>query len=383
MGLQGSSTCSVYLNDALVPAENVLGEIGRGHIVAFNTLNIGRWKLAAGCLGACKAILEACATYASERHQFGHAIAEFPAIRQKLAAMASQTFALESVVYRTAGLFDRTLASLDTDVGGDAAQAIGEYAVEASINKVFGSEALDFISDEGIQIHGGYGYIRGSEVERAYRDARINRIFEGTNEINRLLIPATMLRKAARGELALNEATRRAQSHMSADPSPTEEHGGNIVASEEVLLADESARLAVLKDVTLLLLGLGVEKYQEAIDEEQELLLAVADLAILTYAWESALLRAQSMRDAAGPESAGVAIDLTRLFCDWAADRAESVARAALAGLAQENALQTQLAFVRRLLGQTPADRVVLGRRTGDRVVAAGGYSLAGRVGQV
>ncbi len=368
MGLHGSSTCNVYLNDAHVPVENVLGEIGRGHIIAFNTLNIGRWKLAAGCLGSCKAVIELCAGYARERRQFGRPIAEFPAIQQKLAQMAARTFALEAMVYRTAGLFDNALARPDA---AEASRAIGEYAIEASVNKVFGSETLDFVVDEGMQLHGGYGYMQEFEIERAYRDARINRIFEGTNEINRLLIPGTLLRRAMRGELPMMEAINRVQQELgSMQPA----RGRDVGASDDPL-AEEQAHLGNLKRVALMVAGLGAQKYLTRAEEEQEFLLAVADLAILAYAWESALLRAMRLRERPGHEAAGHAVDLALLFGDWAADQAELTARHALAGMERGDTLQVQLSLLRRLTRRTPQDGVALGRRIARRVLAAGGYN--------
>ncbi|MBI4200535.1 MAG: acyl-CoA dehydrogenase family protein [Chloroflexi bacterium] len=375
MGLQGSSTCNVYLGDVLVPRENVLGEVGQGHRIAFNILNIGRWKLAAGCLGACKAVLRLCARYAGQRRQFGHPISRFPAIQQKLAQMAARTFALESVVYRTASLFDQALQRLERPAPGHAveatAQAMGEYAVEASINKVFGSEALDFVVDEGVQLHGGYGYMREFDMERAYRDARINRIFEGTNEINRLLIPGTLLRRATRGELPLLDAIQRVQRELASPSLPAPEAG----AAGTSPLAPEAAQLANLKRATLMVAGLGTQKYLQRAEEEQEFLLAVADLAILTYAWESALLRARQALQRLPAHEAGPAVDLARLFGAWAMDEAELTARRALAGMERGDTLQVQLSLLRRLFRSAPRNTVELGRAIGMRVVAAGEYT--------
>ena len=373
MGLHGSSTCSVFMDDVPVPVENVLGEVGKGHLIAFNILNIGRWKLAAGCVGSAKALIETSALYAAERKQFGRPIASFPAIQQKLAQMAARTFALESVVYRTAGLFDGALAASDPGDPEGAAQAIREYAVEASINKVLGSEVLDFVADESLQIHGGYGYIRGSDVERAYRDARINRIFEGTNEINRMLIPGTLLRRAMKGELPLTKAIQRVQQELTS--LPTAEAGADGGA-----MAAEVAQLANLKRATLMLAGIGIQKYLMRVEEEQEFLLSVADLVILTYAWESALLRTRQMVERGGPE-VDAAVDLTLLFGDWAAETAESTARRALAGMEEGDALQAQLGLVRRLFRRTPANTVQVGRRIAQRVLEARGYPAFGTPG--
>lgn len=378
MGIQGSSTCMLYLDDTPVPAENVLGEVGRGHVVAFNILNLGRWKLAAACVGSCKALVETSARYALQRRQFGRSIAEFTAIQQKLAHMACRTFVLESMVYRTAGLFDQALAPFEAggDAGGEAAaRAIGEYAVEASINKVFGSETLDFVVDETVQIHGGYGYVKEFGIERAYRDARINRIFEGTNEINRLLITGTLLRRAMKGELPLLEAIQRVQEEVSAwasgvagdpDPGPTGTEAGP--------LDREYAQLANAKRATLLVSGAGGQKYLDRVEDEQEFLLAVGDLVILVFAWESGLLRASQALQHFGDDGAAPSVDMARLFADWAADQAELIARRAVAGMERGDALEKQLAVVRRLFQRTPADGVELGRRVGQRVLAAEGY---------
>lgn len=366
MGLHGSSTCSVYFDNVPVPASNVLGEIGRGHVLAFNMLNIGRWKLAAGCLGSCKAALRSAAGHAVERRQFGHRIADFPAIQQKLAAMSSRIFALESMVYRTAGLFDQRLNA--EDGGGnhsdhDQASAIREYAVEASINKIFGSETLDFVVDEAVQIHGGMGYMRGVEIERGYRDARINRIFEGTNEINRLLIPATLLRRATRGELPLMDAIQRVQGELSS----LRPAGFGTTSSSDGLATDRAA-LANLKRAALMVAGVGAQKYATHPEAEQEFLLAVADLAVLTFAWESALLRARQVADT-GVGDADAAKDLVRLFGEHACDQAEILTRRALAGMEEGDALQAQLAVVRRLFRRTPLNTVQIGRRVAERVL--------------
>jgi alkylation response protein AidB-like acyl-CoA dehydrogenase len=386
MGLHGSSTCSVRFDDVPVAGDNVLGEIGRGHVVAFNVLNAGRWKLAAGCLGSCKALLAITASYARQRRQFGKSIAQFPAIQQKLARMAAFTYALESTVYRTSGLLDRALASVSADLvatsdGYPFSRAVGEYAIEASINKVFGSEVLDLVADEAVQVHGGYGYIRGFEVERAYRDARINRIFEGTNEVNRMLIPGTLLRRAMRGELPLLAAVERArQEIMTARPAMAGSGGG----SPSDGLAGELARFSDAKKAVLVVAGVGAQKYLARVEEEQEYLLAIGDLVIVLFAWESALLRAQKLVGARRTaEKAGgrattraeavagheAAADCARLFGDWAFEQIEAVCRRTLASIEKGDSLQMQLAALRRLLRYSPVDTVAIGRRIAGRML--------------
>jgi len=371
MGIKGSSTRTLYLNEVPVPVENVLGEIGKGHHIAFNILNIGRWKLAAGNLGACKELIGITARYAQERKQFGRPIASFPLIQQKLAAMTSRTYALEAMVYRTAGAFDAGLAQIRDDApdsGRQAIEAISEFAVEASINKVFGSETLDFVVDEAVQIHGGYGYMQEFPVERAYRDARINRIFEGTNEINRLLIPRELMRRTLKGKLPLMEALGRVQKELS-ELSPlgaVAAGGGDGPLAAERSLVDNARRLA------LMVAGLAVQKYMQQLEEQQELLAAIADLCIDLYAMESAVLRAEKVGDALHQ-------DLARLFVHEALDRMEITARNALAAIESGDTLQVQLSLVRRLLRREPVNRVVLGRRAAAAVLEAGGYPLSAR----
>lgn len=370
MGIKGSSTCTVYLNDVHVPVEDVLGEVDRGHVIAFNVLNLGRWKLAAGVLGGCKTLLEVSTKYAQERKQFNTPIASFPLIQQKLAAMATRTFVLESVVYRTAGQLTDAVSELDLskDVGKEAGDAIGEYAVEASINKVFGSEVLDFVADEAVQIHGGYGYMQEFAVERAYRDARINRIFEGTNEINRLLIPGTMLRRAMKGELPLLEAMFALQKELT-EFAPAMGFG-DAFGSDDDPLAAERTIVDNLRKLTLMVSGLAAQKHMEKIEHEQELLAAAADLGIALYAAESALLRTEK---AGCPE---VYVDMTRLFIHEAVDAAEPIARRALGALEEGDNLRVQLSIVRRLTRRDAIDTIALGRAVAGRVLEAEGYPV-------
>ncbi|MBO8142882.1 MAG: acyl-CoA dehydrogenase family protein [Firmicutes bacterium] len=368
MGIKGSSTCAVYLNEVPVPAEDVLGEVGRGHIIAFNILNIGRWKLAAGALGGCKAVLAASSRYAQQRQQFGRPLASFPLIQQKLAAMAVRTYVLESMVYRTAGQLEEAVHALDLtgDAGQEAARAIGEYAVEASINKVFGSEVLDFVADEGVQIHGGYGYMQEYMVERAYRDSRINRIFEGTNEINRLLIPGTLLRRTMKGELPLMEALQDLQKEL-VQFAPAL---GETAAASDDPLAKERRLVDGLRKLTLMVAGQAVQKHMDNIEKEQELLAAAADLSIALYGAESAVLRAEK---AGYPEGL---VDMTRLFVHDALDEADATARRALAALEEGDALRAQLGVARRLTRRDPINAVALGRAIAARVLEAEGYPV-------
>lgn len=368
MGIKGSSTVMVYLDNVKVPVADVLGQVDRGHVIAFNVLNLGRWKLAAGALGACKALLEVSAKYALERRQFNAPIASFPLIQQKLAAMAARTFALESMVYRTAGQLTDALhgLDLDQDVSQPAGAAISQFAVEASINKVFGSEVLDFVADEAVQIHGGYGYMQGYVVERAYRDARINRIFEGTNEINRLLIPGTLLRRTLKGELPLMEALQELQRELSQFiPSL-----GEAAAASDDPLAEERRLLEGLRKLTLMVAGLAVQKHMEKLEQEQELLAAAADLGIGLYAAQSTLLRT---------EKAGyppLMTDMTRLFVHAVLDEADVIARRALAALEEGDGLRVQLGIARRLTRRDPINSVALGRAVAARVLEAEGYPV-------
>ena len=366
MGLRGSSTCDVFFDKVHVPAENLLWEPGRGHTIAFNTLNLGRWKLATVNLGACKAVIEASAVYAGRREQFGRAIGEFPAVQQMLARMAVRTFALESVVYRTAGLLEERLAPLrdgsQTEDFASVADALGEYAVEAAANKVLGSETLASVADDGVQVHGGLGFIRGSEVERAYRDARISRIFEGTNEINRLFVAGTLLRRSNSGRLPLAEAVEGAGSEPS---PPNNASNGRGVGY---------ARARDLKRASLLVAGAAIERHGDRLGSEQEASEAVAEMVILAYALESVLLRAAQAADDAGEESAARAQALAALFTDWAFQKADHTARRAMAGLRQGAELDSELARLDWLIRHTPANQVELGRSVARDILSRGAY---------
>src|SRR5688572_6854057 len=368
MGLHGSSTTPILLQDTRVPAGNVLGEIGKGHKVALNTLNYGRFSLGAMCTGGCRAAIGEAAKYAAQRRQFGLPIASFGAIRHKLGEMTARTYALESLVYRTAGLIDATLGPAPHD-GAAVARAFEEYAVEASIAKVAGSEILDYVLDENVQIHGGNGFVKDYPAERHYRDARVNRIFEGTNEINRLLIPGMLIRRALKGELPLIAAAKRLQDEVL---SPSVAGAG---FGDQGVLDEEMRAVGAFKKVALMVIGTAMQTFGEKLTDEQEVVSFAADILIDIYAAESAVLRA---REASSSRSAlaDLHVQAARVFVNDAAQRVEAAARNALAAMAEGDTLRTLLAALRRILKTSPANTVVMRRALADAVVARGGYIL-------
>ncbi len=357
LGLLGSSTTPLILQDAQVPAANLLGEIGKGHKIAFNTLNYGRLKLGAMCSGGARVAIEEAARYAAQRKQFGKPIASFGAIRQKLGDMVSRQYAVEAMLYRTTGLIDATLQA------GHAPQqilaALEEFAVEASILKVASSETLDFILDENVQIHGGNGFVRDYPAERHYRDARVNRIFEGTNEINRLLIPGMLARRAAKGTLPLIPAAKRLMDEIMSPP-PMESAG-------DAPLEAEQRAVAAMKKVALMVLGTAMQTYGANLADEQEVLLAAADIAIDTYASESAVCRAMQAGTALHEAAA-------RVYVNDAVTRVDAAAKTALAAMADGDTLRTLLAALRRFLKVTPINTVVLRRQLADATVERRAY---------
>jgi len=364
MGLHGTSTTPILLQDAQVPAANVLGEVGRGHKVALNTLNYGRFSLGAMCTGGCRSAIRDAARYAVQRRQFGKPIASFGAIRHKLGEMAARTYASESLVYRTAGLMDRALDASARD--GDAlARTFEEYAIESSIAKVAGSETLDYVLDENVQIHGGNGYVKDYPAERHYRDARVNRIFEGTNEINRLLIPGMLVRRGLKGDLPLVAAAKRLQDEL-LSPAPA------LPASGGEALGAEQRAVQSFKKAALIVLGTAMRTYGDQLQEEQEVLGGAADILIEAYAAESAVLRA---RHAAGP-GAELHVAAARVYVNDAALRVDAAARQALAAMAEGDALRIRLAALRRVLEAMPINTVALRRRLADAVAGHGGYIL-------
>jgi alkylation response protein AidB-like acyl-CoA dehydrogenase len=365
MGIHGSSTTPLLLENVPVPADNLLGEVGRGHKVAFNVLNFGRFKLGAMCTGGCKGAIAEAAKYAASRRQFGQPIASFGAIRHKLGEMTSRTYALEALMYRTAGAIDQHIAASEGEPAGAALTALEELAIEASIAKVAGSEILDFVLDENVQIHGGNGFVRDYPAERHYRDARVNRIFEGTNEINRLLIPGMLAKRAVKGELALIPAAKALLDEVMS-PAPV-----SLTDEDGTPLAAERRTVNAFRKVSLLGLGLAMQRYGDALAEEQEVLLWLADLAIDTYAADSAVARAgQATALPRGSRHE----DAARVFVSDAAMRIEMTARQVLATLADGDTLRTHLAALRRLLKVVPADTVAARRRLAEATVERGRY---------
>jgi alkylation response protein AidB-like acyl-CoA dehydrogenase len=357
MGLHGSSTTPLILQDAKVPAENVLGEVGKGHKVAFNVLNYGRFKLAAMCSGGARAVVGEAARYAAQRTQFGKPIGSFGAIKHKLAEMAVREYAVETMLFRTAGLIDGALQG--SHANDQVLAALEEFAIEASILKVAGSEMLDFAVDENIQVHGGNGFVRDYPAERHYRDARVNRIFEGTNEINRLLIPGMLVRRALKGTLPLIPAAKKLQDEI-LTPLISD------LLSDGPLDAERRA-VTALKRVALMVLGTAMQTYGEKLTDQQEVLTFAADIIIDVFAAESVLLRSGASQD-------GLREAAAQIFINDAAARVDVTARTALAAMAEGDTLRTLLAALRRVLKVTPVNTVALRRRIADAVLERRSY---------
>lgn len=369
MGIKGSSTRPLILEDVKVPVENLLGEIGKGHIIAFNILNIGRYKLAAGCVGACKWAVELSTTYARERKQFNRALVEFPLIQKKIADMAVRTYVTDSMVYRTGGLIDAAMQTLDKsadDYSQKVAKTIEEYALECSINKVYGSEALDYVADEGVQIHGGYGFTQDYKIERIYRDSRINRIFEGTNEINRLLIPATLIRKAMKGELPLFAMTKDLQQELISYIPP--------FIDEEETLAKETAMVESAKKIFLMVGGSAVMQYQQKLEAEQEILESLADMIIEIFAMESALLRTKKILGSQGAEKAKHPVLMSSAYIHEVFAKLEYNAKGALSAISEGDVLMTQLSILKKLVRFQPLNLVPIKRKIAQRIIQQGKF---------
>jgi alkylation response protein AidB-like acyl-CoA dehydrogenase len=372
MGIRGSSTCPVILNDCKVPAENLLGEIGKGHVIAFNILNVGRFKLGAMCVGGARVSIESAVAYAKQRKAFGKTIGDFGLVREKIANMATLIYVGESLVYRTVGMMDTLLSEIDSaspDAAKDRRKAIEEYAVECSILKVWGSEMIDYVVDESLQIFAGYGFVEEYPAERAYRDARINRIFEGTNEINRLIITGFLLKRAMSGQLALMPAIKKLMDEVLSGPSVGEEIEGP--------LSEERKLVAQAKKLGLFIAGSATQKYMMAIQDQQEVMGAIADMTIEIYAMESAVLRAQKIVEQKGEASAALPIAMTQVYLTQALEKVEAAAKKVIADVAEGDMLRTQLAIVRRLSKHDPFNTIALRQQIAQKTIEAGKYSLA------
>ena len=352
MGLHGSSTTPLILQDARVPAGNVLGEIGKGHKVAFNVLNYGRFKLGAMCSGGARSVIAQAAAYAVQRKQFGQPIATFGAVRHKLAEMVVREYAVEAMLYRTAGLIDGMLQG--SHDSGAMLAALEEFAIEASILKVASSEMIDFVVDENVQIHGGNGFVRDYPAERQYRDARVNRIFEGTNEINRLLIPGMLAKRAVKGALPLIAAAKRLQDELLSPSLSAASGDGPLDAARAAVVA--------MKKAALMVLGTAMQTYGAKLADEQEVLTRAADILIDVYAADSVVIRAGAANGVLHEAAACT-------FVGDAAGRVEIAARDALAAMAEGDTLRTLLAALKRLLKITPVNTVALRRQLAAAVV--------------
>lgn len=367
MGIKSSSTTPIILSDCKIPAGNLIGNVGDGAKIAFNILNVGRFKLGASVTGGAKLAIHETVRYANEREQFGKKISTFGAIKHKLAEMAIRTWVAESITYRTVGMIDALIGD-----GADNAkkmQSIEEYAVESSINKVACSEALDYVVDEMVQIYGGYGYSADYPAEKAYRDSRINRIFEGTNEINRMLIPGQLMKRAMKGKLGLLQAAKALQDEILNPQMSFDEDTG--------LLAAETKLAANAKKIALMVLGTAAQKYMMALAEQQEVLLNCADIIMDAYQMESAILRAKKYLEKNGEDSAGRYIDMAAVYCNDAIQRVEATAKNTIAAIADGDEGRTLLVALKRFTkNNSPINTIAARQRIADVLIEANTYSF-------
>ena len=370
MGIRGSSTCPLILNDCKVPVENVLGDIGKGHMIAFNVLNVGRFKLGAGSVGAARNCIQSAIAYAKQRKAFGKVIADFGLVREKLANMAVGIFTGEAMAYRTVGMMDAAIAQLSESHQDMAAvrKGIDEYAVECSILKVWGSEFLDHVVDEMVQIFGGYGFVEEYPAERNYRDSRVNRIFEGTNEINRLVITGFLLKRAMAGHLPLMAAIKKLMDEVISGTRDQDVDG---------VLPEERKLVAAAKKIGLFAAGVATQKYVQAIQNEQEIMGAIADMTIETYAMESCVLRAQKLVMKNGESGAAIPTAMTRVYLSSAIEKIESAAKRVIAAASDGDMLRTQIAILRRLCKHEPFNTIALREKIARRIIETGKYVLA------
>jgi alkylation response protein AidB-like acyl-CoA dehydrogenase len=371
MGIRGSSTCPLILNDCQVPMENVLGDIGKGHVIAFNILNVGRFKLGAMCVGGARTSLDNAISYAKQRKAFSRVIADFGLVREKLANMATLIYVGEAMVFRTVAMMDGALEAVDKsapDAAKQTLKAIEEYAVECSIIKVWASEMVDYVVDETVQIYGGYGFVEEYPAERAYRDARINRIFEGTNEINRLIIAGFLLKRAMSGQLPLMPAIKQLMDEVLSGPSVGDEFDG--------VMAEEQKLVASAKKLGLFAAGAATQKYMQAIQDQQEVMGAIADMVIEIYAMESAVLRTMKIVAKNGEAAAAIPVAMTRVYLSQAMDKIESAARKIIAAVADGDMLRTQLAILRRLGKHDLYNTIELRQQIAQKMIEQGKYGL-------
>lgn len=365
MGIKSSSTRTLILQDVLVPKENLLGEAGKGHVIAFNILNIGRYKLGVGTVGASKHAFELTVKYANGRQQFKTPISQFNLTKEKLATMAAKTYATESSVYRTVGLFEERMSKLsDEEIkdGKEVAKSIAEYAIECSLNKVFATETLDYVVDEGVQIHGGYGFMQEYEIERVYRDSRINRIFEGTNEINRLLVLGTYLKKALKGELPLLQKAQMLQEELM---MLLPEEPGDEPLEQEKYLAMNAKKIGIMAS------GLAAQKYGKALEKEQEVLANIADIISNAYAMESVVLRTEKSIAKVGLEKSNQKLLYTQIFCQEAFNEIEQHAKETIIAMEQGDALRMLLSALRKFTRHTPINVIAKKREAADQLIEA------------
>lgn len=370
MGIKSSSTRTVILQDAQIPVENLLGEVGRGHVIAFNILNIGRYKLGVGTLGGAKRALEITIPYTNQRQQFKTPLSAFNLTKEKISTMASKLYAAESSIYRTVGLFEDRMSKLtDEEVNGGKAVAasIAEYAIECSLGKFFNTEVLDYVVDEGVQLHGGYGFMEEYEIARAYRDSRINRIFEGTNEINRLLVLGTYLKKALKGELPLFQKAMALQEELMM--LMPEEPGDEPLAQEKLLVKNG-------KKIALLAAGLAAQKYGKEVEKEQEIFVNVADIVANVYAMESAVLRTEKAIAKDGAEKANQKLLYTQIFCQEAFNEIEANAKETLVAVENGDMLRMMMSSLRKLTRHTPTNVIGKKREASEKLIEAEKYVL-------
>ncbi|MBX9599557.1 MAG: acyl-CoA dehydrogenase family protein [Bryobacteraceae bacterium] len=370
MGIKGSSTTAVYLDNVKVPVENVLGEIGKGHIIAFNILNLGRLKLGPFANGGARDCLNISLKYAKERKAFGQSIADFGMIQAKLAEMAIRIYASESTSYRVVGMIDAALEGFSWDMpnaGEVMLKAVEEFAAECSYIKVFASEMLDFVTDEGVQIHGGYGFHQDYAVEHAYRDSRINRIFEGTNEINRMLATGMLLKRAQKGVLPLVEAVKKLQADLLSGPALSTE-----TSTER--FAEETRKIENAKKIGLLCLGVAYQRFGNDLDKQQEVVASITDILMNTFAMESSVLRARKIAESG--RNADNAYEMSRVFAAEVMDIVESSARNVLAASSEGDALRMNLSVLKRFAKSEPVDVIGLRRKIAGRLIAADRYTV-------